>query len=135
MMSERYRRGVDMVQKLSAGSLEKFLKTSRIAEVAPDFARMVIEFAFGDLYSRDTLTLRDREIAAIASLASLGHAGPQLRTHIEAAQRLGLSRAEIVEILMQIGIYSGLPTALNALADCHDLLAEGDCVACRASHS
>jgi 4-carboxymuconolactone decarboxylase len=134
MMSERYRRGVDVVQNLSSGSLEKFLKTSRIAEVAPDFARMVIEFAFGDLYSREVLSLRDREIVAIASLASLGHASPQLRTHVEAAQRLGLSKSEIVEILMQIAIYSGLPAALNALADCHDLLAEGDCVAC-ACHS
>ena len=76
MMSERYRRGVDIVQQLSSGSLEKFLKTSRIAEVAPDFARMAIEFAFGDLYSRDALALRDREIVAIASLASLGHAEP-----------------------------------------------------------
>ena len=134
-MSERYRRGVDVVQKLSSGSLEKFLKTSRIAEVAPDFARMVVEFVFGDIYSRDALTLRDREIAAIASLASLGHAGAQLRTHVEAAQTLGISKAEIVEILMQVGIYSGLPNALNALADCHDLLAEGDCVPCRARHS
>lgn len=134
MMSERYRRGVDVVQNLSSGSLEKFLKTSRIAEVAPDFARMVIEFAFGDLYSREVLSLRDREIVAIASLASLGHASPQLRTHVEAAQRLGLNKSEIVEILMQIAIYSGLPASLNALADCHDLLAEGDCVAC-ACHS
>lgn len=133
-MSERYRRGVDVVQHLSSGSLEKFLKTSRIAEVAPDFARMVIEFAFGDLYSREVLSLRDREIVAIASLASLGHASPQLRTHVEAAVRLGLTRGEIVEILMQIAIYSGLPASLNALADCHDLLAEGDCVACT-SHS
>jgi 4-carboxymuconolactone decarboxylase len=134
-VSERYRRGVDVVQRLSSGSLEKFLKTSRIAEVAPDFARMTIEFAFGDLYSRDALSLRDREIAAIASLATLSPARPQLRAHVEAAQKLGLSKEEIVEILMQIAIYGGLPAALNALADCHDLLAEGDCVACCASHS
>jgi 4-carboxymuconolactone decarboxylase len=134
MMSERYRRGVEIIQQLSSGSIDHFL-TSNVAEIAPDFARMAIEFAFGDLYSRDTLALRDREIAAIASLASLGHAGAQLRTHVEAAQTLGVSKAEIVEILMQIGIYSGLPNALNALADCHDLLAEGDRVPCRACHS
>jgi 4-carboxymuconolactone decarboxylase len=134
-MSERYRRGVDMVSHLSSGEPEKFLRTSRIAEVAPDFARMIIEFAFGDLYARDLLALRDREIVAISSLATLGHAGPQLRTHIEAAQRLGISKGEIVEILMQLAIYGGVPTALNALADCHDLLAEGDCVACSICHS
>ena len=134
-MSERYRRGVDMVERLSSGSLEKFLTTSRIAEVAPDFARIAIEFAFGDLHTREVLGLRDREIVAIASLASVGNAGPQLRSHVEAALRLGLSKAEIVEILMQIAISSGLPRPLNALADCHELLADGDCSACSVGHS
>jgi 4-carboxymuconolactone decarboxylase len=127
-MSERYRRGIDIVQQLS-GSLEQFM-TSRVAEIAPDFARMAIEFPFGDLYSREGLGIRDREIVAIAALATLGTARPQLRTHVAAAPTLGVSKAEIVEILMQVAVYGGFPAALNALADCHDLLAEGDCVAC-----
>lgn len=131
-MSERYRLGVEIIQQLSSGSLEQFL-TSRVAEVAPDFARMAIEFPFGDLYSRCNLDFRDREIVAISALATLGHAGPQLRTHVAAASKLGVSKAEIVEILMQSAVYGGFPAALNALADCHDLLAEGDCVGC--SHS
>jgi 4-carboxymuconolactone decarboxylase len=128
-VSERYRRGVDIIQQLSSGSLEHFL-TSRVAEVAPDFARMAIEFPFGDLYSRGNLAFRDREIAAISALATLGHAGPQLRTHVAAAMTQGVSKAEIVEVLMQSAVYAGFPAALNALAGCHDLLAEGDCVGC-----
>lgn len=124
-MSERYRRGVEIIQQLSSGSLEQFL-TSRVAEVAPDFARMAIEFPFGDLYSRADLGMRDREIVAIAALATLGHGGPQLRHHVAAATKLGISKAEIVEILMQSAVYGGFPAALNALADCHDLLLEGD---------
>ena len=64
-MSERYRRGVDIVQELAEGRVEQFM-TSRVAEVAPDFARMAIEFPFGDLYARQALDLRSREIAAIA---------------------------------------------------------------------
>ena len=52
--------------------------------------------------------------------------------HVEsAALQLGLSRAEIVEILMQIALYGGFPAALNALADCHDLLTDDDCLAAR----
>lgn len=131
-MSERYRRGVDVIQKLAPGSLEPFL-TGHVAEVAPEFARMAIEFPFGDLYSREALALRDREIVAIAALSTLGHAGPQLRTHVAAATTLGISKAEIVEILMQSAVYGGFPAALNALSDCHDLLTEGDCVACNRS--
>lgn len=133
-MSERYRRGVEIIQQLSSGSLEQFL-TSRVAEVAPDFARMAIEFPFGDLYSRAELGMRDREIVAIAALATLGHGGPQLRHHVAAASKLGIEKAEIVEILMQSAVYGGFPAALNALADCHDLLLEGDRVCPGGCHS
>jgi 4-carboxymuconolactone decarboxylase len=127
-MSERYLRGVEVIQQLSPESLEHFL-TSRVAEIAPDFARMAIEFSFGDIYARDTIDLETREIAAIAALASLGNAGPQLRMHVAAALKLGISRGAIVEILMQSAIYGGFPAALNALAVCHDLLTDDDCVA------
>jgi len=126
-MNDRYLRGVDVIHRLSSDSLEEFL-TSRVAEIAPDFARMAIEFSFGDIYARDTLDLETREIAAIAALASLGHAGPQLRLHVAAALNLGITRGAIVEILMQSAIYGGFPAALNALAQCHDLLTDKDCV-------
>ena len=130
-MNDRYLRGVEVIQQLSPESLEQFL-TSRVAEVAPEFARMAIEFSFGDIYARDTLDLETREIAAIAALASLGHAGPQLRIHVAAALKLGIPRAKVVEILMQSAIYGGFPAALNALADCHDLLVDDSSTACTA---
>ena len=136
-MSERYRRGVDIVQELYEGRVEQFM-ASRVAEVAPDFARMAIEFPFGDLYARKALDLRSREIAAIASLAALGTAIPQLRDHIHAAANLGVGRDEIIEILMQTAVYAGFPAALGALAACHDLLTDdcrsGEC-ACESAGS
>ena len=118
---ERYRRGVEILQLLSGNGVEQV--TNRVAEVAPDFARMTIEFPFGDLYARGTLDLRSREVAALAALAALGRM-PQLRVHVAAALNLGLSRAEVVEVLMQTAIYAGFPPALNALAECHDLLTD-----------
>jgi 4-carboxymuconolactone decarboxylase len=90
---------------------------------------MVIEFAFGDIYSRDALDLRSRELIAIAALATSGNAGPQLRVHVESAASAGITRPEIVEVLMQIALYAGFPAALNALADCHDLLTDDNCLA------
>jgi len=128
-MNERYMRGIDVLQELAAGPLEEFL-TSRVAEVAPDFARMAIEFPFGDLYARDGLDLQTREIVAISALASLGQA-KQLRMHVAAALQLGLGRAPIIEILMQSAVYGGFPAALNALAECHDLLTDDDCLGSR----
>ena len=122
-MSERYMRGIEIAEQLAAEKLEEFT-TSRVAELAPDFARMAIEFPLGDIYSREGLTLRNREIVAISSLATLGNAGPQLRIHVRAATKVGVTQAEIIEILMQTAIYAGFPAALNALANCHDLLSD-----------
>ena len=122
-MSERYIRGIEIAEQLAAEKLDEFT-TSRVAELAPDFARMAIEFPLGDLYAREGLDLRSREIVAISSLAALGNAGPQLRIHIRAATTIGLSKPEIIEILMQTAIYAGFPAALNALSSCHDLLTD-----------
>jgi 4-carboxymuconolactone decarboxylase len=126
-MSERYRRGIDIAERLASDKVAHFVE-SGVAEVAPDFARMTIEFAFGDLYARDALDLKSRELIAIAVLAASGTAAPQLRVHIESAASSGITKAEIVEALMQTALYAGFPAALNALADCHDLLTDHDCI-------
>ena len=125
-MSERYRRGIDIAERLAADKVAHFVE-SGVAEIAPDFARMTIEFAFGDLYAREGLDFRSRELIAIAVLAASGKAGPQLRIHVESAASNGISKTEIVEALMQTALYAGFPAALNALADCHDLLTDDNC--------
>jgi 4-carboxymuconolactone decarboxylase len=117
--NERYRRGVEILHRLSGNGAEQV--TNKVAEVAPDFARMTIEFPFGDVYARGAIDLRTREVAAMAALAALGRM-PQLRVHVAAALNLGCEREEVIEVLMQTAIYAGFPTALNALAECHDLL-------------
>jgi 4-carboxymuconolactone decarboxylase len=86
-----------------------------LADIAPDFATYVFEFPFGDIYCRPGLDLRSREIATIAALTALGNASPQLKVHIEAGLNVGLSRDEIVEIIMQMAVYAGFPAALNGL--------------------
>jgi 4-carboxymuconolactone decarboxylase len=88
---------------------------SALADIAPDFATYLFEFPFGDIYSRPGLSMRDREIATIASLAALGNAMPQLKVHIEAGLNVGLTREEITEILIQMAVYAGFPAALNGL--------------------
>jgi len=86
-----------------------------LADIAPDFARYVLEFPFGDIYSRPGLDIRAREIATIAALTALGNATPQLKVHIAAGLNVGLSRDEIVETIMQMAVYAGFPAALNGL--------------------
>ena len=86
-----------------------------LADIAPDFAEMLLEFPFGDIYTRPGLAVRDREIATIGALCALGTAPAQLKVHVEAGLNVGLSREEITEILMQMAVYAGFPAALNGL--------------------
>jgi 4-carboxymuconolactone decarboxylase len=84
-------------------------------DVAPDFTRYLVEFAFGEIYAREG-DLRHRELVAIASLATMGGCDPQLETHVHGAFNAGLSEAEIVEAVMTLIPYVGFPRALNAMA-------------------
>jgi 4-carboxymuconolactone decarboxylase len=86
----------------------------------------LFEFPFGDIYRRPGLDLRGREIATIAALTALGNATPQLKVHLEAGLNVGLSRTEIVEIIMQMAVYAGFPAALNGLFAAKEIFAARD---------
>lgn len=80
-----------------------------------DLGRYIVEFAFGDIYSRPGLSLREREIATVAILTALGGREPQLRVHMEAALHVGITLQELEEIVLQTVPYAGFPTAINAM--------------------
>jgi 4-carboxymuconolactone decarboxylase len=115
----RFERGTRALAQIDGTAGEKVVES--LADIAPDFARYLIEFPFGDIYSRPGLDLRAREIATIAALTALGNAAPQLKVHIAAGLNVGLSRQEIVEIIMQMSVYAGFPAALNGLFAAKDV--------------
>lgn len=86
-----------------------------LADVAPDLARYIIGFAFGEIYHRPALNLRERELITLAALVAQGGCEKQLRVHIHAALNVGLSREEVIEVFMQCIPYLGFPKVLNAV--------------------
>jgi 4-carboxymuconolactone decarboxylase len=118
----RLQRGTRALSKIDGKAGENVV--SSLADIAPDFARYLIEFPFGDIYSRPGLDLRAREIATIAALTALGNAAPQLKVHIEAGLNVGLSRDEITEVVMQMSVYAGFPAALNGLFAAKEVFAQ-----------
>jgi len=92
---------------------ENLLRTYE--DVAPDFTRYLVEFAFGEIYARSG-DLKQRELVAIASLATMGGCDAQLETHVHGAFNTGLTEAEVVEAVMTLIPYAGFPRALNAMA-------------------
>ncbi|MEX3957290.1 carboxymuconolactone decarboxylase family protein [Trinickia sp. EG282A] len=121
---ERYTRGWAKLKEIDGHAGERVIEA--LDPIAPDFARLLIEFPFGDIYSRPALDLKSREIATIAALAALGNAAPQLKVHIEGALNVGCTREEIVEVFIQMAVYAGFPAALNALFAAREVFAARD---------
>ena len=110
----RYEQGLAKLREVDGHIGEQVV--ANLADIAPDFARYLIEFPFGDIYNRPGLDLKSREIAVVAALTALGNATPQLKVHIRGALNVGCTRDEIVETIMQMAVYAGFPAALNGLA-------------------
>lgn len=110
----RYQRGLAKLKEIDGEAGERVVES--LAGIAPDFARYLVEFPFGDIYSRPGLDLKSREIAVVAALTALGNVAPQLKVHVHGALNVGASRTEIVETIMQMAVYAGFPAALNGLA-------------------
>ena len=122
MSNDRYERGQRALAEIDGEAGQAVIDS--LADIAPDLARYVIEFAFGDVYSRPGLDLRAREIATIAALTAMGNARPQLKVHINAGINVGLSQQEVVETIMQMVVYAGFPAALNGIAAAREVFAE-----------
>ncbi len=124
MSSDRYERGLKKLKEVDSKAGETVIEG--LKDIAPDLARYVIEFPFGDVYSRPGLDLKSREIAAVAALTALGTATPQLKVHINGALNVGLSRQEVVEIIIQMVVYAGFPAALNGMFTAKEVFQERD---------
>ena len=118
----RYERGLAKLREIDGQAGEKVIQS--LEDIAPDFARYVIEFPFGDIYSRPGLDLKSREIAVVAALTAMGNATPQLKVHIHAALNAGVTREEIIETIMQMAVYAGFPAALNGLMAAKEVFAQ-----------
>ncbi len=120
----RYQRVLRMLSQVDGTAGEQVV--AKLAEFAPDFARLLVEFPFGDVYARPQLGLREREIATIAALTAMGTARPQLEVHIAAGLHVGLAREEIMEVIMQLAVYAGFPAALNGIAAAREVFGRHD---------
>ncbi len=99
---------------------------AQLRAFAPEFADMLVGFPYGDVYARPGLDLRARQIATIAGLTVLGGAEHELTIHIRSALRVGVTRPEIIEVIMQMAVYGGFPRALTALGAAKTAFAEVD---------
>ncbi len=113
MSNERFQRGWERLMEIDGEGGERVINS--LNEIAPDLGKYIVEFAFGDIYCRDVLDLKQRQLVTIASLATQGGCEPQLNVHINAALNVGLTPDEIIEGIMHCVPYTGFPRVLNAI--------------------
>ncbi len=95
-----------------------------LTDVAPDLARYVVEFPYGDIYNRPGLDLKTRELVTIASITTMGGAATQLKSHIRGALNVGCSKKEIIEVIIQMAVYAGFPRAINGVLAAKEVFEE-----------
>ncbi|MCE0494990.1 carboxymuconolactone decarboxylase family protein [Vibrio salinus] len=122
MGKTRYEIGFEQLSKIDGEAGHKVIDS--LKDICPDLAKFTIEYPFGDIYSREGLDLKSREIATIAALTALGNCQPQLKVHMHAALNVGCSEEEIKEVVLQMSVYAGFPAALNGMFAFKEVLAE-----------
>ena len=95
--------------------------------MVPDFAENLINTAYGDIYSREGVDLKTRQLATVAALTAMGgQTAPQLKVNIKHALKAGANRKEVVEIIYQMSLYGGMPAAINGLRAAKQVFGELD---------
>ncbi|MCB2383397.1 carboxymuconolactone decarboxylase family protein [Shewanella baltica] len=113
MGNQRYVQGLAKLTEIDGEAGEKVI--SSLANICPDLGKYIIEYPFGDIYQREGLDLKTRELVTVAALTALGHCQPQLNVHINGALNVGCAPQEIVEVILQMSVYAGFPAALNGM--------------------
>lgn len=118
----RRERAFALLAQLDKDAAEKV--AANLDSLTGDFAEIVLGFAFADVVSRPGIDLRTREMLTVAALMAMGNAPAQLEFHIRAALNVGVTREEIIEILLQIAVYAGVPACMNGVSAARKVFAE-----------
>ena len=114
MKKTRFELGMEQLSLIDGKGGEQVIESLR--SIAPDLGRFIVEFAFGEIYTRKELTLRERELITMTSLLTAGGCEPQLKVHINGALNVGVTPQQVIETFIQCIPYTGFPKVLNAVS-------------------
>jgi len=112
-MTDRYEKGMEILNITNKNKIQEVFK--ELEDIAPDLGRLIVEFPYSEIYTRDGLDLKTRELATVAALTAMGNAEPQLKDHINAALNVENTPKEIIEVIIQMSVYAGFPAAINGV--------------------
>lgn len=124
MADDRHERGM-RVRRRVLGDAHVDRAQARTTEFDADFQRYITESAWGSVWTRETISARERSMLTIALLAALGH-WEELAMHLKATRNTGASAEDVREALFHVAVYAGVPAANRAFAIAKDVLYGAD---------
>lgn len=121
MKPTRFQLGMEQLRSIDGPGGERVIQS--LEDIAPEVGRYIVEFAFGEIYAREGLGLREREMITLASLLTAGGCEPQMEVHINGALNVGLAPEQVIETMIQCIPYVGFPRVLNALSTAKEVFA------------
>ena len=122
MENTRFIQGMEQLKAIDGKGGENVIKS--LEDIAPDLGKFIVEFAFGDIYTREGLRTEEREMITLSSLLTAGGCEPQLEVHINGALNVGISPEKVIETFLQCIPYTGFPKVLNAVFAAKKVFAE-----------
>jgi 4-carboxymuconolactone decarboxylase len=124
MSDDMYERGLEIRREVvGAEYVERSLERTREDVFGADWQRIVTAYCWGESWSRDALSRRDRSLLNLVILGTLGRMD-EFKLHVRGALRNGVSRDEIEDTLIQLGIYAGVPAGIAAFRSAREVLEE-----------
>ena len=123
-MTKKFNDGMKEMRKHFGKVADSWVES--IKEISPEFAKVNVEFPFGELYTRSVLDDKTRELCTIAALTVQGFSISELKVHTVGALNCGASRDEILEVVTQMLAYCGFPAATNALQAVNEVFVDLD---------
>jgi 4-carboxymuconolactone decarboxylase len=114
MEKNRYETGIARLAEVDGTGGKNVIES--LKDIAPELGQYIIEFVFGDIYSRKGLSLQERELITVTSLLTAGGCEPQLEVHINGALNVGIPAEKIIETFLHCIPYTGFPRVLNAVS-------------------
>ena len=110
--------GVPRVKEILGPKAEESLAT------LGELGDRIIQQLYGDIYGRPALTVQQRQIATLSMLMALGGKDRQVKVHMRASMRVGITEQQLRDLVIQLAAYAGFPAAINAQAQLNEVLAE-----------
>lgn len=123
--SKRFDSGMEVIKKYEDPSDKPAYSITfdSLMDLDQELENYIVEFAFGDIYSREGLSDERKTLITISSLVTQG-LDPQMRLHVNIGLTIGLTPKEIVNAIIHLLPYTGFPRVLNALKVAKEVFTE-----------